>query len=87
MKKILLRWLRNLKAYGIIQATNNRYRLCLHITEEQFEETWSKMLALWNGKLCSELGNEYLLNNIKKTFRAIFGTCEPNTFTVSRREI
>lgn len=76
-EKILLRWLRNLKAYGIIQATNNRYRLCLHITEEQFEETWSKMLALWNGKLCSELGNEYLLNNIKKLSELFSGHVNP----------
>lgn len=68
---------RNLKAYGIIQATNNRYRLCLHITEEQFEETWSKMLALWNGKLCSELGNEYLLNNIKKLSELFSGHVNP----------
>lgn len=73
----MLRWLRNLKAYGIIQATNNRYRLCLHITEEQFEETWSKMLALWNGKLCSELGNEYLLNNIKKLSELFSGHVNP----------
>lgn len=44
---------------------------------EQFEETWSKMLALWNGKLCSELGNEYLLNNIKKLSELFSGHVNP----------
>lgn len=36
----------------------------ISVTEESASSSWKQMLELWNGKLCNELANEYLMKNI-----------------------
>lgn len=64
-ESILRRWLTTLKEYGFLIELEGKFALCIQVTDNLFYEVWKQMLKLWNGKLCSELANEYLLKNIK----------------------
>lgn len=63
-EKILKRWLIILKEYGLIREKGEYFCTCISVTEESASSSWKQMLELWNGKLCNELANEYLMKNI-----------------------